>query len=131
MPEETKTEPSILIIEDSVVESIGLAVLLRRAGYTVKVTREGHQAFECLSVHRPDVILLDMLLPDQDGWRFLSRLGQSAWRDVPVIITTSLNVASVEWARSLGARDCVRKPINFEDLLRRIEHYCARTTAQS
>ena len=67
----------------------------------------GTQALELLRAGKPDVILLDMLLPGTggDGWSVMERIRSTpAWADIPVIIVTGLEVASVEWAKSLGAR---------------------------
>ena len=117
------TEKAILIVEDNPVESTGLAVLLKRAGYGVHVVRDGGQALRHLGAEPADIIILDMLLPEVDGWKLLTQLRESPWKKVPVIITTSINIASPEWARSLGASDCVRKPVDFEELLRKIQYY--------
>src|SRR5262245_51914813 len=116
-------EKFVLIVEDNAVESTGMAVLLKRAGHEIKVVRDGGRALEFLAEQTPDLVLLDMLLPDMDGCKFMARLRETSWKQVPVIITTSLNIASVEWARSLGARDFVRKPVDFVELIRKIRQY--------
>lgn len=123
MAQGSPSEKKVLIVEDNPVESTGLAVLLKRAGYGVHVVRDGGQALRHLAAEPADVILLDMLLPEVDGWKLLTQLRESPWKKIPVIITTSINIASPEWARSLGARDCVRKPVDFDELLCKIQFY--------
>src|SRR5262245_63909690 len=67
----------ILVAEDNEVAREGLAVLLRRAGYQVIPAANGQEALDRLDADtRPDVILLDMLMPVLDGWHFLERLRQ-------------------------------------------------------
>jgi CheY-like chemotaxis protein len=65
------------------------------------------------------------MTPVFDGWRFLERRRQeAALAAIPVIITTALGVASPEWAASLGAADCLRKPIETEALVQAVRRCC-------
>src|SRR5207237_3722266 len=123
-PSETAT--SLLIVEDNDVEREGLSAILRREGFVTCEAENGAQALERLRAGKPDLILLDMLLPGthDDGWTVLERIRTNpAWADIPVIIVTGLEVASQEWARSLGARAIVRKPVHTEELMHKIRHY--------
>lgn len=77
---------------------------------------------------RLNLILLDMLLPEMDGWRFLRQLfSDKAIADVPVVIVTALGIASHEWALALGAVGLIRKPIDTHELLKEIGARCLST----
>jgi DNA-binding response OmpR family regulator len=119
-----ETTGSLLLIEDEPAQRNALAVLLRHRGYAVAVAETGHDALRFLAEQRPDLILLDMFLPELDGWAFLQKKQGELQDATPVLIMTGLNVATREWAHSLGAEDIVRKPIHFDQLLEKIDTYC-------
>jgi CheY-like chemotaxis protein len=109
---------TVLVVEDNEVAREGLAAALGQAGYRVVQAKNGLEALELLwAGSTPDLILLDMLMPVLDGWKFLGR-----WRldgpqpHVPVLVTTG-TILTREWARDNGCRGFLRKPIDTEDLL--------------
>jgi DNA-binding response OmpR family regulator len=117
--------PEILIIEDepSIAEVVEL--YLRRAGYQVRVERDGSAALMALEEHRPDLVVLDIMLPGVDGFSILRWLrdsrGDSESGDVPVIIVTARRdevdrIAGLE----LGADDYVVKPFSPQELVSRV-----------
>jgi sigma-B regulation protein RsbU (phosphoserine phosphatase) len=116
----------VLIVEDNEVERVGLATILRREGYAVATAADGASALTLLRAGTdPCLILLDMLLPGKDGWDFLTeRKRDPELAAVPVIITTALGVASPEWAHSLGAAACFRKPFQVPALLDEVRRHC-------
>jgi CheY-like chemotaxis protein len=115
----------ILVIEDNHVLREGLAYALRRVGCEVMAAVESSAAVALIQGgFLPDVILLDMLTPGLDGWHFFSqRRHDSALARIPVLIVTSLGVASREWAVDLGACGLIRKPIETDLLLEKIRHH--------
>ena len=120
----TKT---LLIVEDNVVTREGLSTILSRQGYSIRGAADGRQAVEALRAEKPNLILLDMLLhgSGEDGWMLLEKFRHNPeWRSIPVIIVTGIIVASEEWAISLGARAVVRKPIDLDELLLKIQRHC-------
>src|SRR5262249_35568194 len=100
--------------------------ILEREGYDVVVSSDGGAALSYLSAHpTPRLILLDMMMPTVDGWKFLAALQQNpAWTEIPVIISTGMGVASVEWAASLGAVGLLKRPFDADDLLQPVREYC-------
>jgi CheY-like chemotaxis protein len=108
----------ILVVEDNHVAREGLAVILRQKCYGVVLAKDGEEALNLLrAVPRPDLILLDMLMPVLDGWHFLERLKHEAPQPpIPIIITTGTNLTR-EWAETHGCQGFVRKPIDTEELL--------------
>jgi CheY-like chemotaxis protein len=114
-----------MVVEDNDVAREGLAVILQRHGYRVVPARNGEEALRLLwGGPRPDLILLDMLMPVLDGWHFLERLGQEPARP-PVLVTTAATVISREWARAHGCAGLVRKPIETEELLEEVRRCLA------
>jgi CheY-like chemotaxis protein len=112
-------------VEDNEVAREELAFVLRREGYAVDVVADGRAALERLrGGPAPGLILLDMMTPRLDGWRFLEQRGTDpALAAVPVVILTALGVASAEWAASLGAAHCLRKPWDTDSLLRTVRRF--------
>ncbi len=115
---------TVLVIEDNDIQGEGLVVVLRQQGFTVLTAAGANEALSQLSRDPiPDLILLDMLIPAPggDGWWFLQqRQRVPALASVPVILTTALAVASLEWAASLGAAGIVRKPFDANPLMAEI-----------
>ncbi|HVS35407.1 MAG TPA: response regulator [Gemmataceae bacterium] len=113
------SEKTILIVEDNEVQREGLAVVLRKEGYNAVSAMCGDEAVGIVErVVRPDLILLDMMIPSPDGWRFMAmRKDNPALAAAPVVIVTALGVASPEWAESLGACGLIRKPVETAHLL--------------
>jgi two-component system response regulator MprA len=109
----------ILIVDDNEVLREGLAAILGRFGFAVALAADGGEGLALLRGGlRPDLILLDMITPGLDGWSFLvERRGDPALAGIPVVIHTSLGVASPEWAAGLGATGLLRKPVETDQLL--------------
>jgi CheY-like chemotaxis protein len=125
LPVSTKT---ILIVDDDPIQREGLAVVLRGEGYTVVVAADGEEAIAHLKQGpSTDLILLDMVIPPPatDGWRFLEKRKRNpAWASVPILIVTGLEIASAEWAASLGAAGYVKKPVDTKWLFAEIRRCC-------
>jgi twitching motility two-component system response regulator PilH len=111
----------ILIVEDD-FERETFAVILAGAGYRTEQARTAGQAMQSLIAEKPDLILLDMLLPGaDDGWSLLNKIRRNpVWRSIPVVIVTGLRFASDEWGRSLGAVSVLQEPITPDELLEEI-----------
>ena len=120
MPAEPRT---VLVVENNVIEREGMAFVLREGGFIVSLAPSAHIALAYpVAVAKPDLILLDMMMPDKDGWYFMDRRKTNPQlAEVPVLIVTGLGVASQEWATSLGARGVLKKPFDAADLLREVE----------
>src|SRR5262245_35444412 len=112
----------ILIIEDHDFERETFAAILAGAGFRTEQAGDARQAMQSLIAEKPDLILLDMLLPGaDDGWSLLNKIRRNpVWRNIPVVIVTGLRFASDEWARSLGAVSVLQEPITPDELLKEI-----------
>ncbi|HEX2395352.1 MAG TPA: ATP-binding protein, partial [Bacteroidales bacterium] len=91
------SDKSILIVEDSEPAIIQIREFLQSAGYNVLVARNGTDAIEMITKSLPDVIILDLMMPETDGFEVLSRLrGKEISSKIPVLILTAKNVTAEE-----------------------------------
>jgi signal transduction histidine kinase/DNA-binding response OmpR family regulator len=119
VPDVVEGRPTVLVIEDDPAAQELLRVHLESAGYGVLVTANGRQGLEWLSQLRPDAVILDILLPEMDGWEILQRLkGDPATRSIPVMVVSVVDDRQLGLA--LGAVDYLVKPVSRELLLESI-----------
>jgi diguanylate cyclase (GGDEF)-like protein len=104
---------SILIVDDDKANIIALTHILTPE-YTVYAAKDGPEAIEAVNEHLPDVILLDILMPEMDGFEVLSLLkGDEKTRAIPVIFVTGLgDLENEEKGLGLGAADYMSKPFS-------------------
>lgn len=112
-------KPHILVVEDEVSISEPLVEHLERDGFTTEVATTAATAAEALAAHSPDVVLLDVMLPDGDGRDICRDIRRSS--DVPVIMLTARGEEMDKvLALELGADDYVVKPFSARELTARI-----------
>ncbi len=113
----------ILVIEDDASIRLGLEDTLRAKGYDVVAVGRGDEGIACAEESRPHLIILDIMLPDIDGFEVCRRLKstRSALAEVPVIMLTARG-AELDRVRGLelGADDYVTKPFSLMELLARV-----------
>jgi len=116
----------VLVVEDNEVAREGLAVVLGGAGYEVALAANGQEALDLLRAGPAfDLILLDMLMPVLDGWRFPARLVREGTRArAPIVVATGANL-TLEWARDHGCQGFLKKPIDSEPLLAEVRRCLA------
>jgi len=108
-----------LIIDDEIQIRRLLRLALEARGYTVREAETGQTGLQEAAFHRPDVILLDMGLPDMDGLQVLKRLRE--WSETPVLILSVRDQETVKvTALESGADDYVTKPFSTAELLARL-----------
>jgi CheY-like chemotaxis protein len=108
---------TVLIVENNFIAREAMAALLKRRGYSPITAKDGSVALALLAGWiDPDLIILDMLMPGVDGWKFLEALRQSRHRNVPVIVTSGVDLSD-EWALDHGCAGFLHKPIDEADLL--------------
>ncbi|THB70144.1 MAG: response regulator [Desulfobulbaceae bacterium] len=118
------TEFSILIVEDEPAILRGTSRLLKNAGYTVLEANSGADALECAATELPDLILLDIVLPDIDGIEICRKLRASArTSSIYIAMISGLRRSSQEVIEGFesGADDYIRRPIDNDELLARIQ----------
>ena len=112
----------ILVVEDAPPNIVALTAILKEQGYQVSVATNGRQALEVLERVRPDLILLDVMMPEMDGFETCKHIKASTnWREIPLIFLTSKNeTTDIVRGFDLGAVDYVAKPFNAHELLARV-----------
>jgi two-component system, OmpR family, KDP operon response regulator KdpE len=114
-----ETQAHILVIEDAAHIRKFLRISLETHGYAVREARLGSEGLELCAATEPDLVILDLRLPDMDGLRVIPRLRE--WSQVPIIV---LSVRSEETdkvaALDAGANDYVTKPFGISELMARI-----------
>ena len=110
----------ILVIEDDAAILFGLRDNLQRAGYEVRSASDGHQGLELARTVRPDLVLLDLMLPGLSGHEVCRRIRVDGL-EMPVVMLTALGEeAQVVRGLNLGADDYVTKPFGIGELMARI-----------
>jgi adenylate cyclase len=112
----------ILVVDDTPANIQALAGMLKGQGYDVSVATHGRQALEVLGRVRPDLVLLDVVMPEMDGFETCRRMkAAEAWHQIPVIFLTGrTETADIVKGFELGAVDYVAKPFNAHELLARV-----------
>jgi len=112
--EERLREATVLVVDDIATNIKVIAGMLAEDGYGVKVAISGRKALEIIPVHRPDIILLDVMMPEMDGFEVCRRLkADPATADIPVIFLSAKDQAEdIIGGLELGAVDYVTKPVD-------------------
>jgi PleD family two-component response regulator len=115
--------PKILIVDDEPFNVDTLEQELDDLGYATVSAANGKQALTQVAAEEPDLILLDIMMPEMDGFQVLSHLkAEAAWRDIPVIVISAMtDLGSVVKGIKLGAEDYLAKPFNEVLLRARLE----------
>lgn len=122
----------ILVVEDEASTASMLSQLLESSGYQVAVADSGSQAKALVDEFRPDLVILDLMLPDMDGLVLCSELRSQAQRDIPIIVCSGTSRRrDAILALRLGADDFVQKPFDIYDLEARIEAVLRRAHQQA
>jgi len=114
--------PRILVVDDDKLNLEVLVEMLALEHYLVSTATEGFEALAKIAAEKPDLVLLDLLMPDLDGFEVCQRVKTDpATTDVPVIMVTALeDVADLVRGFEAGADDFVTKPFSFDALMARV-----------
>ena len=118
-------KPTILVADDEPSIVLSLQVLLQKAGYDVRVARNGEEAVQAVEASPPDLILLDAMMPKRDGFDVCQALrANPALKDLPIIMLTAKS-RDVERQKgmALGATDYITKPFSTRDLVAVVRKY--------
>lgn len=119
----------VLVVEDEEILLASLKEELLSGDYEVEGAKDGIEGLEKIKSFKPDLILLDLLMPKMDGMEMLQKLkGDSEHRDIPVVVLTNLSdYEKISEALSLGAMDyLVKANYKLEDLLEKVKTVLAR-----
>ncbi len=110
---------TVLIADDSQTERVHLSRILQEAGYQVLVASSGNEAKALAEKHEPDVIFLDIIMEDGDGYQTCRNIRRNpATAEIPIIMVSSKsNPVDIKWAEKLGANRYVVKPYTSAAIL--------------
>jgi len=125
----------ILVIDDDPDILDALAMILESQGYQVFTARDGIEGLANLKAEKPDLMILDLLMPKMDGFAVCKELQDPRWskfKDIPILILTSVREDAsrrryeLETGLELNVDDYVEKPISPDILLQRVERLVKR-----
>lgn len=119
--------PRILVVEDNTDLAYGLRNNLEIEGYDVRVAEDGETGLKRARSWEPDLIILDLMLPDLDGYRVLERLRKDGVQTPVLILTARGEESDKVLGFRLGADDYVTKPFGVLELLARVEAILRRS----
>ncbi len=115
----------ILVIDDELTTVNLITMLLERKGFEVIKAQSAEEGLRRAYRHQPDLVLLDIMMPDMDGWEVCKRLRDLS--DVPIIFLTALDsVKDIVRGLEIGADDYVTKPFDHDELIARIRAHLRR-----
>lgn len=117
-----QTARKVLIVDDDPNIVGFVKLLLESEGYFVITARNGKEALEEMRLHRPKVVLLDMVMPVMDGWEFSRQLLSDGHRDVAIVVM-SASVDARKTCAQIGARGYLPKPFDLDHLLSCVESF--------
>ena len=120
IPDPEKAEARVLVVDDepNIVDIVSMA--LRYNDYDVVTANSGREALEAVSASKPDMIVLDVMMPELDGFEVAKRLGEQR-SDIPILFLTARDTTDDKVrGLTIGGDDYMTKPFSVEELLARI-----------
>lgn len=122
----------LLIVDDVQTNVLLLKALLGREGYSIMVANNGQEALSRVEVELPDLILLDVMMPEIDGFEVAAKLKENErYAEIPIMFLTALDdTESIVKGFKLGASDFISKPFRKEELMVRLRHQLSLVAAR-
>ena len=113
----------VLIVDDSKTELMFMTDLLQKNGLTVRTAEGADEAFRRLAEEKPDLILMDVVMPGQNGFQLTRAINRTPeYADIPIIMCTSKSLETDRvWGMRQGARDYITKPVDAAELFVKIK----------
>ncbi|NPV55171.1 MAG: response regulator transcription factor [Anaerolineae bacterium] len=122
---EEKNHSSVLVVDDEAETVLLIKAILRMAGFNVLSAMNGEEAIKKLSSFAPDLVMLDIMMPEMDGWETLQYMRQMS--DVPVIVVSAQNTKEdVVNGLQRGVDDYITKPFHNEEVVERVKSVLRR-----
>lgn len=118
----------ILVVDDDPLIARLIAVVLQGEGHAVRIASNGVAALKIISQDMPDLVVLDVNMPEMDGWHVLAALrGAPGTKNLPVLMCTNNDlVGDVERAELLGSQGYVTKPFQIDRLIEKVHEILSR-----
>jgi two-component system, sensor histidine kinase and response regulator len=121
VPQQGASAGRVLVVDDSLSAQLILQTVLEQEGYEVTLVENGVAAIACVEQLLPDLVILDVLLPELDGYEVTRRLRQNlALPYIPILLVTSYDEPDVVQGLDIGADDFLKKPISVRELRARV-----------
>ncbi len=116
---------TILVVDDEPNIVLSLEFIMKQAGFEVRVARDGNEAIEAFEASIPDLVLLDVMMPNRDGYDVCQTIrANPAWQDVHIIMLTAKGRdIEREKGMALGADDYITKPFSTRQVIARVEQF--------
>lgn len=113
---------NVLVVDDSKTELMFLTDMLKKNGMSVRTAGNAEEAFRRLGEAKPDLILMDVVMPGQNGFQLTRAISRNPlYADIPIIMCTSKNQETDRvWGMRQGARDYIAKPVDPSELRAKI-----------
>jgi signal transduction histidine kinase/DNA-binding response OmpR family regulator len=116
-----------LLVDDDDTVRRGIRLGLEQAGWSVIEAENGRVALDCLAARRPDAIILDLMMPEMDGFQFLDALRQRPeWHDIPIVVVTARDLTAEDRGRLNGAVERVIQKTERDRMLRELQGELAK-----
>lgn len=123
----------VLIVDDEPAIILSLDFLIRKAGYHLYIARNGQEALDIVAAEKPHIVVLDIMMPDVDGYEVCRRIKQDpATTDTRIIfLSAKSKVEDIERGLALGADFYITKPFSNKYLMEKIRHLAEIITIQT
>ncbi|HYG58382.1 MAG TPA: response regulator, partial [Symbiobacteriaceae bacterium] len=115
--------PTIMVVDDDPDVRTIVGVMLQRAGYSVRTASDGQEAFRVIMEDRPDLLILDLMMPNLDGFQLVRLLRQRRWtQQIPLLVLTALDLTEGEKTllRLGPTRHITKGPAIQEEIVARV-----------
>lgn len=115
----------VLVCDDSNTDITNIKTIVEDAGYEVFTASNGSEALDAAKEKQPDIIFLDIIMPEMDGYETCRKLQEDAvTKEIPVIFVTSKGQkADRLWAQMQGGSDLITKPYTSDQIVKKLEEY--------
>ncbi len=115
---------TILVIDDSTTNVVLLEAILNGKGYRIETALNATEAYQLIEKQKPDLILLDLLMPRINGYDFLENIkGRKETKDIPVIVVSAVTDSeNIKRTMNMGAEDFIKKPVDIQNLITKVNN---------
>ncbi len=116
---------SVLVVDDEPNIVLSLEFIMKQAGFEVRVARDGDEALGAIAASLPDLVLLDVMMPNRDGYDVCQTIrANPAWKRIHIIMLTAKGRdIEREKGMALGADDYITKPFSTREVIARVQQF--------
>lgn len=118
-------QQTVLIVEDDPDLRMMTMLMLEDTGYRVSAARDGHEALRLVAEQMPALILLDMRMPEMNGWQFAAAFREQYGRAAPIVVVTAARDAAIR-AQEIDAEGYLNKPFDMDVLIATVARFVSQ-----